>query len=220
MMNAFYRNYAKRAVDAAVALGLLVLLSPLLVVLAATVASFLGAPVLFRQTRPGRGGRLFVLYKFRTMTDRRDARGELLPDGDRLTRFGRWLRSTSLDELPSLWNVLRGEMSLVGPRPLLPEYLELYTPTEARRHQVRPGITGWAQIHGRNAVGWEDRFARDVWYVDHCGFLLDCRILFRTLVSVLRREGIAPPGGATMPKLVRRTAPRREHASTVVGGST
>ena len=160
----------------------------------------LGSPVLFTHVRPGRHGRPFTMIKFRTMSDARDARGELLPDADRLSRFGRALRATSLDELPELWNVLTGDMSLVGPRPLLMEYLPLYSPEQARRHAVRPGITGWAQVNGRNAIGWEEKFALDVWYVDNHSLLLDGKILWRTLVNVLRRHGISADGEATMPK--------------------
>lgn len=188
----------KRALDVCVALGALVLLSPVLVLTALVVRVHLGAPVLFRQQRPGRGGRPFTLVKFRTMRDARDAAGRPLPDAERLTRVGRWLRSTSLDELPELWNVLRGDMSLVGPRPLLVEYLDRYTPEQARRHDVRPGLTGWAQIHGRNAQTWDDRLVLDVWYVDHRTFWLDICILARTLVLVARRDGINAVGDATM----------------------
>ena len=161
-----------------------------------------GWPVLFTQTRPGLNGRLFRMFKFRSMSNRRDARGELLPDAERLTSFGRFLRASSLDELPELWNVLRGEMSLVGPRPLLMEYLDRYTPLQARRHEVRPGITGWAQVNGRNAISWEQKFELDVWYVDHRSFWLDVRILWLTALKVLRRDGISAAGDATMPKFM------------------
>ena len=188
----------KRALDIiASVLGLLVL-SPVLLVLAVLVALKLGTPVFFAQDRPGLGGRIFRLYKFRTMTDARNERGELLPDSERLTGFGRFMRSASLDELPELWNVLKGDMSLVGPRPLLVEYLERYTPEQARRHEVRPGITGLAQVSGRNAVSWEERFALDVWYVDNHSFWLDVKILAMTVWKVLRREGVTNPGHATM----------------------
>jgi lipopolysaccharide/colanic/teichoic acid biosynthesis glycosyltransferase len=156
-----------------------------------------GAPVLFRQMRPGYHGKPFYIYKFRTMSDARDGRGSLLPDAQRLTRLGRFLRSTSLDELPELFNVLRGEMSLVGPRPLLMQYLDRYTPEQARRHDVLPGITGWAQVNGRNALTWEDKFRLDVWYVDHWSPGLDLRIILITLGKVLKREGISQPGHAT-----------------------
>jgi lipopolysaccharide/colanic/teichoic acid biosynthesis glycosyltransferase len=158
----------------------------------------LGSPVLFRQERPGRYGRPFMMVKFRTMTDGRDAQGQLLPDADRLPPFGRWLRSTSLDELPELWNVVRGDMSLVGPRPLLMRYLPLYNERQRRRQEVRPGVTGWAQVNGRNALGWEERFEMDVWYVDNQSLLLDTRVLWITVRKVLVREGISAAGEATM----------------------
>jgi len=190
----------KRLFDfTAAALGLL-LLAPLLLLLFALVRIKLGSPVLFRQTRPGLHGRPFQMVKLRTMTDARGPDGALLPDAERLTPFGRFLRSTSLDELPELWNVLRGDMSLVGPRPLLMEYLPLYTPEQARRHAVRPGITGWAQVNGRNALSWEEKFALDVWYVDHQSLALDISILWRTVRKVLVREGISAAGEATMGK--------------------
>jgi lipopolysaccharide/colanic/teichoic acid biosynthesis glycosyltransferase len=188
----------KRVFELAVILPLLPFLLVLLALVAVATRIFIGSPILFRQTRPGLGGRLFTMYKFRTMTDARGADGELLPDADRLVRFGRLLRSTSLDELPSLYNLLRGELALVGPRPLLPEYLPLYSPEQARRHDVRPGITGWAQVNGRNSLSWEDKLALDVWYVDHRTFWLDIRILFMTVFRVLRRQGISEEGGATM----------------------
>jgi lipopolysaccharide/colanic/teichoic acid biosynthesis glycosyltransferase len=197
-MNDFYRRWGKRLFDLVIAVPALVVLSPVLLVLALLVRRYLGAPVLFRQQRPGLHGRPFTLYKFRTMTEARDAEGRLLPDAQRLTPFGRFLRSTSLDELPELFNVVRGDMSLVGPRPLLMRYLERYTPTQRRRHEVRPGITGWAQVNGRNALDWPQRLALDVWYVDHLSFALDLRILLITVVKILRREGIAEPGQATM----------------------
>lgn len=188
----------KRAFDITASLIALVLLWPLLLALALLVRVKLGAPVLFRQQRPGLHGQPFMLLKFRTMTGARDPLGELLPDADRLTPFGRFLRSSSLDELPELLNVLRGDMSLVGPRPLLMRYLARYTPEQMRRHDVRPGITGWAQVNGRNALTWEQKFALDVWYVDHRSFWLDLRILAMTVGNVLRREGISQPGQATM----------------------
>ena len=181
------------------ALGLLLLAGPL-VLLAWQVRRKLGSPVLFTQVRPGLHGKPYRMIKFRTMTDARDASGALLPDAQRLTPFGRFLRSSSLDELPELWNVLRGEMSLVGPRPLLMEYLPLYSPEQARRHEVRPGITGWAQVNGRNAISWADKFALDVWYVDHRSLWLDVRILWLTVRKVLMRDGISAAGEATMPK--------------------
>jgi lipopolysaccharide/colanic/teichoic acid biosynthesis glycosyltransferase len=189
----------KRAVDVIVSGLGLILLSPLILFLAVMVRVFLGSPVLFRQVRPGFGGETFEMIKFRTMRDTRDSQGELLPDSDRLTGFGRFLRSTSLDELPELWNVLRGDMSLVGPRPLLVEYLPLYSPRQARRHEVLPGVTGLAQVKGRNALSWEDKFNLDVWYVDNKSFRLDLVILWWTVRSVFRREGVSATNSATMP---------------------
>jgi len=173
---------------------------PILLLLALCVRAALGRPILFRQPRPGLGGRVFDLWKFRTMTHARDALGNLLPDVQRLTGFGRWLRSTSLDELPEVFNVLKGDMSLVGPRPLLVQYLDRYTPEQLRRHAVRPGITGWAQVRGRNALSWEEKFKLDVWYVDHQSLWLDLRILALTVGQVLRRTGINAAGEATMPE--------------------
>ncbi len=190
----------KRLFDAVVSFGLLLLLALPLLLLAAVVRRKLGSPVMFHQLRPGLHGRPFLMVKFRTMTDAHDQYGHLLPDSERLTPFGRFLRSSSLDELPELWNVLRGEMSLVGPRPLLMEYLPLYSPVQARRHDVRPGITGWAQVNGRNAVTWNDRFLMDVWYVEHKSILLDIKILWLTLRKVIIREGISAQGEATMPR--------------------
>jgi lipopolysaccharide/colanic/teichoic acid biosynthesis glycosyltransferase len=195
-----YRSWGKRALDLAVAVPVGVALLPLGLLLAGLVRWRLGSPVLFQHVRPGLGGEPFTLLKLRTMRDLRDERGELLPDEERLTPLGRFLRRTSLDELPELWNVLRGDMSLVGPRPLLMEYLPRYTPEQGRRHEVRPGATGWAQVHGRNDLTWQEKFEHDVWYVDHLSFGLDLRILGRTLVSVLRQEGISARGHATMPK--------------------
>lgn len=188
----------KRLFDILVAASLLLLTLPLMLVTALAVRLTLGAPVLLRQTRPGKGGIPFRFFKFRTMTEERDAAGRLLPDERRLTPFGRWLRMTSFDELPQLFNVLRGDMSLVGPRPLLMEYLPLYSPLQARRHDVRPGITGWAQVNGRNALSWEERFRLDVWYVDHRSLLLDLRILLLTALRVFQARGVAQPGQATM----------------------
>ena len=190
----------KRLFDfTAAALGLLVLALPLLVLIL-LIRRKLGSPVFFRQVRPGLHGQPFEMVKFRTMTDARGPDGGLLPDAVRLTPFGRFLRSTSLDELPELWNVLKGDMSLVGPRPLLMEYLPLYSPEQARRHAVRPGVTGWAQVNGRNAIGWEDKFKLDVWYVDHRSLWLDIKILWLTVKKVLVREGISAAGEATMGK--------------------
>ena len=190
----------KRLFDVVVsACALLVLALPLLVVIW-MVRRKLGSPVFFTQVRPGMHGKPFKMVKFRSMTSERGTDGELLPDTERLTPFGRFLRSTSLDELPELWNVLKGDMSLVGPRPLLMEYLPLYSPEQARRHEVRPGITGWAQVNGRNAIAWEDKFKLDVWYVDHCSLWLDIKILWLTVKKVLVREGISAAGEATMGK--------------------
>ncbi len=193
----FYGRYSKRIFDLVLTIPVLMLLSPLLVVVAFLGRAKLGSPVLFRQQRAGLHGQPFTLFKFRTMTNVRDAKGELLPDAERLTRLGRFLRRTSLDELPALVNVLKGEMSLVGPRPLLMRYLDRYTPEQARRHEVRPGITGWAQVNGRNVLTWEQKFALDVWYVEHQSLWLDLRIIAVTLWKVLKREGINAPGQAT-----------------------
>ena len=192
----------KRGFDLCVAGVAAVLLAPVILILCVLVRTRLGTPILFRQERPGLGGAPFTLVKFRTMTDARGADGALLADAARLTGFGRWLRSTSLDELPELWNVLRGEMSLVGPRPLLMAYLPLYSPEQARRHDVRPGVTGWAQVNGRNALSWDDKFALDVWYVDHHSLWLDLRIVLMTAMRVFLREGINAAGDATMPMFV------------------
>jgi sugar transferase EpsL len=193
----WYIRYGKVLWDRVIAVLALVLLSPMLAAIALVVGIRFGRPILFRQDRPGLFGKPFTLYKFRTMTESRDAVGNLLPDGERLTRFGRLLRSTSLDELPELLNVLKGEMSLVGPRPLLMQYLDRYTPEQMRRHDVRPGMTGWAQVNGRNALTWEQKFALDTWYVDHVSFELDLRILFLTVRAIVRREGISEPGQPT-----------------------
>jgi len=192
----------KRCVDITAATAGLVALSPLLVGIAAAIGLTMGRPVLFRQWRPGRGGRPFEILKFRTMLDTRDAHGQLLPDVQRITWLGRCLRNTSLDELPELFNVLRGDMSLVGPRPLLMRYLERYSPQQARRHEVRPGITGLAQVSGRNAISWEAKFALDVWYIEHWSPLLDCRILFKTFKLVLRRDGVDAAPDVTMPEFM------------------
>lgn len=193
-----YRRFGKRLLDVALASAALLLLLPFIGLLALLVRSRLGTPVLFRQRRPGLNGQIFTIYKFRTMTDARDEQGQLLPDAQRLTSFGRFLRSSSLDELPELWNVLRGDMSLVGPRPLLIQYLPRYTPQQARRHEVRPGITGWAQVNGRNALSWEEKFVLDVWYVEHVSLRLDVKIVALTVQKIVQREGISQPGQATM----------------------
>lgn len=183
----------------------LLLLFPILAIVAWQIRRKLGSPVLFHQVRPGLNGKPFEMIKFRTMRDAVDAAGNPLPDSERMTPFGSFLRSSSLDELPELWNVLKGEMSLVGPRPLLMEYLPLYSPEQYRRHETRPGVTGWAQINGRNALSWEEKFKLDVWYVDHRSFWLDLKILFLTIKKVLRRDGISAEGEATMAKF---TGPR------------
>lgn len=189
----------KRLFDWLVAASALLVLSPILLGLALLVRVKLGSPVLFRQQRPGLHGQPFMMLKFRTMIDAVDRDGQPLPDAERLTPFGRWLRASSLDELPELINILRGDMSLVGPRPLLMRYLPLYSPEQARRHDVRPGLTGWAQINGRNALSWEEKFALDQWYVEHRSFLLDLRIVWLTALKVVKREGISSAGEATMP---------------------
>ncbi len=190
----------KRAIDIAGALVGLVCLSPVIVATAVAIRITMGGPVFFRQARPGLNGRPFTMIKFRTMANAHDAAGRPLPDGQRLTRIGRLLRSTSLDELPELWNVLVGDMSLVGPRPLLTAYLDRYSPEQARRHDVKPGVTGWAQINGRNAISWDEKFALDLWYVDHRSTRLDMRILFATARQVIWRKGINSPEAATMPE--------------------
>jgi lipopolysaccharide/colanic/teichoic acid biosynthesis glycosyltransferase len=197
----FYRRYGKRWLDLALALPLLLLLAPLMAVVALMVRWRLGKPVFFRQTRPGWHAAPFTLIKFRTMRETHDVQGRAtsgaVPDTERLTSFGRRLRATSLDELPELFNIVRGEMSLVGPRPLLMHYLNRYSPEQQRRHEVRPGLTGWAQVHGRNVLSWEEKFRLDVWYVDHLSLRLDLLILWRTVAAVLRREGVQQPGSAT-----------------------
>ncbi|PIW44352.1 MAG: sugar transferase [Zetaproteobacteria bacterium CG12_big_fil_rev_8_21_14_0_65_54_13] len=190
----------KRLFDLVAAISGLCLLWPMLLLLVLLVRIKLGSPVLFRQQRPGLHGRPFYIYKFRSMTDAKDAAGQLLPDADRLTAFGVFLRRFSLDELPQLINVIKGDISLVGPRALLMEYLPLYDTDQARRHDVRPGITGWAQVNGRNAISWEEKFAYDIWYVEHHSFLLDLKILWMTLLKVVRSEGVAQSGHATMEK--------------------
>lgn len=194
-----YRKYIKRILDFIGALIMLIVLSPLLLVVTVWLHfANKGAGAFFTQERPGKNERIFKLYKFKSMTDERDEEGNLLPDGERLTSVGRFIRKTSLDELPQLWNVLKGDMSFIGPRPLLVQYLPLYSASQRRRHEVRPGITGWAQVSGRNAISWERKFALDVWYVDHLSFRLDCIIIWRTVVKVLRREGISSASCDTM----------------------
>lgn len=198
----------KRLFDIATAGIGLVGFAPLILIVALCVRLALGRPVLFRQVRPGLHGRSFELFKFRTMIDLKDEQGRVLADGERLTPFGRWLRASSLDELPSFFNVLKGDMSVVGPRPLLMEYLPLYNELQRRRHEVRPGLTGWAQVNGRNSLSWDAKFALDVWYVDNRSLLLDLKILGLTALKVLRREGISAAGEATMPAFTGSTEPR------------
>lgn len=194
-----YRDFFKRVVDVAVSGGALVVLAlPLAAVTVWLHFANRGTGAFFFQERPGRGGKIFRVVKFKTMTDERDADGNLLPDAQRLTKVGRFVRSTSIDELPQLWNVLKGDMSLIGPRPLLVQYLPLYSPEQARRHEVRPGITGWAQCHGRNAISWKKKFELDVWYVDHISFLTDCKVICTTVQKVLKRDGISSATSATM----------------------
>lgn len=190
----------KRAFDIVTAGCVLLVLAPVIVFVAWQISRKMGSPVLFRQVRPGLNGKPFEMIKFRTMKDAIDASGNPLPDAERLTPFGQFLRSSSLDELPELWNVLKGDMSLVGPRPLLMEYLPLYSPEQARRHEVRPGVTGWAQVNGRNTLSWEDKFKLDVWYVDNRSLWLDIKVLFLTVKKVLVRDGISAEGEATMSK--------------------
>lgn len=200
----------KRALDLLLASSAIAVLSPLLLALAVLVRILLGRPVLFQQRRPGLHGILFTCLKFRTMQDTRDSGANLHPDAERLTRFGRFLRQTSLDELPELINVLRGDMSLVGPRPLLAKYLPRYTSFQNRRHEVKPGITGWVQVNGRNSLTWGQKFELDVWYVDHWSLSLDLKILWMTLVSVVRSEGISHPGHVTMPEFLGSEGERQE----------
>ncbi len=189
--------FVKRLSDIILTIPVLILLSPIMTAIALLVLCIHGKPILFRQQRPGYKGQIFTIYKFRTMKNQVDPQGRLLPDKKRLTKLGRFLRATSLDELPELFNVLKGEMSLVGPRPLLIAYLPLYNSEQARRHDMPPGITGWAQVNGRNALSWQDKFQLDVWYIDHWSLWLDIKILFTTIVKVLKREGISQPGQAT-----------------------
>lgn len=193
-----YEKYIKRPLDAFLATGALIVFSPILLIIAIMVRVKLGSPVLFKQERPGRNEKIFKLYKFRTMTDDRDENGELLPDEQRLTPFGKWLRSTSLDELPELANIVLGRLSLCGPRPLLTRYLDRYNEEQRHRHDVRPGLSGYAQAHGRNAVSWEDKFAMDVWYVNHITFITDVKIIRDTVLAVLKHEGISSETSTTM----------------------
>lgn len=194
-----YKHFFKRVMDFSIALIVLAIIWPILLVITVWLHfANKGAGAFFLQERPGKDGKIFKVIKFKSMTDERDADGNLLPDAQRLTKVGRFVRSTSIDELPQLINVLKGDMALIGPRPLLVEYLPLYTREQARRHEVRPGITGWAQVHGRNAISWSEKFKLDVWYVDHCSFLVDAKILFITIKKVLEKEGISHEGQATM----------------------
>ncbi|MCI6972376.1 MAG: sugar transferase [Clostridiales bacterium] len=194
----FYEKYIKRVLDILCSLAAIILFCWLFAIVALLVRIKLGSPVIFKQPRPGKDEKVFMLHKFRSMTDETDDKGELLPDEMRLTRFGRFLRSTSLDELPELWDILIGNMSIIGPRPLLVKYLPLYNDEQRRRHEVRPGLTGWAQVHGRNLTSWEERFAYDTYYVDHLSFALDVKIVFMTVYCVFAREGISAEGSATM----------------------
>ncbi len=196
----WYSAWGKRAFDLAVGSLMLLLLLPVIIFVSILVAVFLGRPVFFRQQRPGKSGRLFEMIKFRSMTNAKGADGNLLPDDQRLTRFGAFLRASSIDEFPELWNVMKGEMSLVGPRPLLIQYLDRYSDEQFRRHEVAPGVTGWAQINGRNSISWDEKFSLDLWYVDHYSLWVDVKILFLTVVNVLRRSGISADGHATMPE--------------------
>lgn len=199
-----YEKYIKRMLDFLLALCAIIILSPILLIIAIMVRIKLGSPIIFKQERPGKINpktgkeKIFTLRKFRTMTDEKDAEGNLLPDEVRLTKFGKWLRSTSLDELPELWNILNGDMSIVGPRPLLVRYLPLYNETQRRRHEVRPGFTGYAQANGRNSITWEDKFEKDVWYVDHISFIQDIKIIWKTVLVVLKRDGISSETSVTM----------------------
>jgi lipopolysaccharide/colanic/teichoic acid biosynthesis glycosyltransferase len=198
----FYEKIGKRTLDLGISIPAIVVLAPVAAAVGIAVRSKLGAPVLFRQQRPGQDENLFELAKFRTMSDERDASGELLPDDERLAGLGAFLRRTSLDELPTLWNVVRGDMSLVGPRPLLVRYLDRYTPEQRRRHEVRPGVTGWAQVNGRNAISWEEKFELDAWYVENLSLRTDLAILFRTLMQVIGQRDISAEGHATMPEFM------------------
>jgi lipopolysaccharide/colanic/teichoic acid biosynthesis glycosyltransferase len=200
-MNRKIQLLIKRLFDIIVSLTLIILLAPLILFIALLIWFTMGRPILFRQRRVGYKGQVFTIYKFRTMTEERDEHGNLLPDEQRLTRFGRFLRETSLDELPELFNVLKGDMSVVGPRPLLVEYLPYYTPEERKRHNMRPGITGWAQVNGRNAITWDQKLALDVWYVDNWSLWLDFKIILMTIIKVIKREGISTDGYATAPRL-------------------
>ena len=210
LQNRMYKSFLKRSIEFIIILSGLMLLMPIYFVVILVVRIKLGSPIFFKQARPGLNGKIFNIYKFRTMTNESDINKILLPDRDRLTKFGKFLRSTSLDELPSLLSVLKGDMSLVGPRPLLPEYLPFYSDRQARRHEIRPGITGWAQVNGRNAISWEDKFELDIWYRDNQSLKLDIKILWLTAKKVLVREGISPKGEDIMPRfdtmMIKRNA--------------
>ena len=198
-MHNLYKDYIKRGLGFTLSLLAIICLSPLLLVVTIWLHfANKGAGAFFFQERPGKNGKIFKIIKYKTMTDERDADGNLLPDEARLTRVGRFVRSTSIDELPQLFNVLKGDMALIGPRPLLVQYLPLYSPEQARRHEVRPGITGWAQCHGRNTLSWSEKFSLDVWYVDHCTFANDVKVIFSTIKKVIARDGISQEGQATM----------------------
>lgn len=206
-----YRKYFKRLFDIICALAAIIVFGWLYIILAILVRVKLGSPVLFTQDRPGKDEKIFKLYKFRSMTDERDANGNLLPDDVRLTKFGKLLRAISLDELPEAFNILKGDMSVIGPRPLLVRYLERYNDEQKRRHEVRPGLSGWAQVNGRNAMTWEDKFAHDVWYVDHVSFALDVKIIFMTVLKVFKREGISSDTSVTMEEFMGT----REHTESM-----
>lgn len=197
-MKKLYKNYIKQVIDFVLSLVALILLSPLFLIISVLVRLKLGSPIFFTQERPGKDGNIFLMYKFRTMTDARDEDGELLSDDIRLTRFGKALRSTSLDELPEMWNILKGDMSIVGPRPLLTQYLPLYNDHQKRRHEVKPGLTGYAQVNGRNTLDWPKRFDLDVKYIDNINFLLDCKIILQTIKKVIVKEGISSESSSTM----------------------
>ena len=210
-----YRKFGKRFFDLVLVIPGLILISPMLILVAIVAKFKIGSPVLFQQERPGIHGKIFRMIKFRSMRNDRDANGELLPDEVRLVPLGKLLRATSLDEFPELWNVIKGEMSLVGPRPLLAKYLDRYNPTQARRHEVRPGITGWAQINGRNAITWEEKFDYDVWYVDNLSFFLDVKILALTVLKVFKRSGTSAEGHATMPEFLGTPTTNKQERATI-----
>lgn len=199
------KTAVKRLLDSAFSLILIIISSPVMLLVYLLVKIKLGSPALFRQERPGLHGKIFTMYKFRSMTDKKDENGNLLPDRERLTRFGNLLRQTSLDELPELFNILKGDMSFVGPRPLLVQYLQRYSPEQARRHEVKPGLTGWAQVNGRNAISWKEKFELDVWYVDHWSISLDAKIIWMTFETVLKRSGVNAAGEATMGEFMGET---------------